>query len=92
MCHNKHMRGFIFDKDGTLFDTEPIYHDVWYEMSCEMGFVVQPKWYDDLRGLNGQELIDLLKIIFPGFSPAFLIDELTRRARKRQLTEQKIRT
>lgn len=48
------IRGFIFDMDGTLFDTERLYRRFWFELGKEHGYYVDDHMLDLMRGASVQ--------------------------------------
>ena len=45
------IRGFIFDMDGTLFDTEKLYRAFWYVVAEQRGFHVDDEMLSRMRGM-----------------------------------------
>ncbi len=45
------IKGFLFDMDGTLLDTERLYHDCWLKVARERGFIMTEDMMDRMRGL-----------------------------------------
>ena len=49
------IEGVIFDMDGLMFDTEPLWTDAWYVVLPEFGFPeVPPALPDAMRGSSGE--------------------------------------
>lgn len=59
------MKGAIFDKDGTLFDSEKYYNEGWYVMAERMGFEVTQAFIDAIWGRSGQDQIDRIHAMKP---------------------------
>jgi HAD superfamily hydrolase (TIGR01509 family) len=55
------IRGAIFDMDGTLLDSMPIYDHVLDDMISDLGKTPKPTLYDDLRYLCGMQVIEFIK-------------------------------
>lgn len=61
------IKGFIFDMDGTLFDTERLYHDLWLKLSEERGFIITEEMMDRMRGAAIQIGASIFESVNPGF-------------------------
>ncbi|EHM44002.1 hypothetical protein HMPREF0080_00072 [Anaeroglobus geminatus F0357] len=48
----KDVKLFIFDMDGTLFDTEPISAHIWKEVGREAGYVVPDRVLQSIIGMS----------------------------------------
>jgi HAD superfamily hydrolase (TIGR01509 family) len=68
-------RGVIFDMDGLLIDTIPLYLTALEAASQEVGHPIAPAYLLSLVGLLGHELRDRL---VQDFGPAFPVDALLR--------------
>ena len=44
------IKGFLFDMDGTVFDTERIYHDGWKWLGDDLGIEIPDILIDSMRG------------------------------------------
>lgn len=82
------LRGIIFDKDGTLFDTERLFRDIWKELEQELEIEFKDEWIADLRGRSGQDRYKCLQKYLPNQDATVLLGELTRRAIVRMEEEQ----
>lgn len=79
-------KGIIFDKDGTLFDTEAMYNDLWFGMCAEPQYKgLHPETVWAIKGYGGQKLVDKTQEMEPDFNGQELMDEIFRRADIRQL-------
>ncbi|MDO4977363.1 MAG: HAD family phosphatase [Eubacteriales bacterium] len=82
--HSK-KKGIIFDKDGTLFDTETMYNQIWFEMCEEEQYAgLNPDTIWAIKGYGGQKLVDKMQESEPDFNGQELIDEIFRRGNLRQ--------
>ena len=43
-------KAFLFDMDGTIFDTEKVYKKCWHEVSQVMGYEIPDELIDMMRG------------------------------------------
>lgn len=74
--------GAIFDMDGLLFDTEPVYGQQWEKLAKVYGFTVSRQMMDELYGTNGIVMERIVKSYLPHLDPAELIRELFENARE----------
>ena len=44
------IKAFLFDMDGTIFDTEKVYKKCWHEVSRVMGYEIPYELIDMMRG------------------------------------------
>ena len=44
------IKGLIFDMDGTIFDTERLYHRSWKKVSKELGYELPDELLNNMRG------------------------------------------
>ena len=59
----KKVNGFkavIFDMDGLMFDTEPIYHRSWYEAAKELGYHLEKGFFRKTQGRNNADTESIL--------------------------------
>ena len=68
MKKKENIRGFIFDMDGTLFDTERLYRKFWFECSAERGFYIDDEMLDRMRGAS---MLKVGKPIFEARNPGY---------------------
>ena len=55
----------IFDKDGTLLDTEPIFKRAWVEVGEKWGLEGIEKMYPSIMGNNGEFIVKKLYAAYP---------------------------
>lgn len=55
------IRGVIFDMDGTLLDTEPLYRRFWVEAARELGFPMEDRHALMIRSMAAEKAEALLK-------------------------------
>lgn len=67
MKDKKKLQAFIFDMDGTLFDTEKIYGEVWKAVGLEQGFIITDEMLDRMRGASMQRGAEIFEEVNPGF-------------------------
>lgn len=53
-------RAVVFDMDGTLVDTEPLYRDAFRQAGAALGVQVSDPFHDRLVGLSSRERVPLL--------------------------------
>ncbi|MDR3209010.1 MAG: HAD family phosphatase, partial [Oscillospiraceae bacterium] len=58
---NKTIRGAIFDMDGTLLDSMPIYDTAVPDMLRALGYAPRADLYDAVRPLSGTEVLAYLR-------------------------------
>lgn len=51
----------IFDMDGLMFDTEPIWASCWPVTLDEFGLACKPGLADAMRGSNGEEAVSIIR-------------------------------
>jgi HAD superfamily hydrolase (TIGR01509 family) len=60
----------IFDMDGLVLDTEPIYRTAWQQTATEMGFHLSDTLYLDFIGRKEEDCVTILAQMWgEGFSP-----------------------
>ena len=58
-------RGFIFDQDGLLFDTEIVYQRAWIEAGRRLGFTIDPALPKRFCGRGRTEIAAFVREEFP---------------------------
>lgn len=66
------IEGAVFDVDGVLFDTERLMHQVWLEVSAEMGW---PQVGEDYLEFVGQNRTDIYAKMLKFYGPEFQREE-----------------
>lgn len=51
----------IFDMDGLMFDTEPIWASCWPKTAIEFGVECMESLADAMRGTNGAEAVSIIR-------------------------------
>lgn len=54
------IKAVIFDMDGLMFDTEPIYHRSWYEAAKELGYYLEKGFFRKTQGRNNTDAESIL--------------------------------
>ena len=73
----------IFDMDGLMLDTEPVYRSAWVQTAAECGYELT----DDLYWRTiGRTRADSEQLLVAEFGPAFPMDEFRLRCRTREAT------
>lgn len=54
------IKAFLFDMDGTLYDSMPNHASAWYQMVCEHGIECTPEEFYLYEGATGQFTVDML--------------------------------
>jgi len=72
-------RCVIFDMDGLLLDSEPLYRVTWQTASAELGFPIDDEFYAHFVGRGNDEAERLLR---KKFGDAFPLDEFRTRWRR----------
>ena len=68
----------VFDADGTLFDTETLMHQVWWDVGREMNFTRPAEEYLDFVGLNRAAMLKRMEDYGPSFDRQEFIVRITR--------------
>lgn len=55
------LRGAVFDMDGTLFDTERIYREIWVELGRQYGKELGDDFIRNVTGTGGEEMYRILE-------------------------------
>ncbi|MCP4902735.1 MAG: HAD family phosphatase [bacterium] len=79
-CSNPGMDAVIFDMDGVIVDSEPIYDLVTAQHLLELGVEAEPLFFDTLRGLD---LIAVWQLIKAQYALQQPIEELAEESRLR---------
>ena len=61
------IKGFIFDMDGTMFDTERIYHHFWKVASAERGYTMTDEMIDKMRGSSIENIGKMFNKVNPDY-------------------------
>ena len=64
------IKAFIFDMDGTLFDTERLYRTMWFKLAPIRGFHIDDEMLDQMRGASLEYGSQVFEAANPGFSYA----------------------
>ena len=56
--------GAVFDMDGTLFDTERIYQEIWTELGKEYGVPLGDEFVREVCGTGGEKMYRILEKYF----------------------------
>jgi HAD superfamily hydrolase (TIGR01509 family) len=76
----REIRAVVFDMDGLMLDTEPIYKRAWQAASAELGRDLDDRFYAQFVGRPND---DCERLLLERFGPEFLLDRF--RARWREL-------
>ncbi|EWH10707.1 HAD superfamily hydrolase [Catenovulum agarivorans DS-2] len=71
-------KAILFDKDGTIFDSEAVYRESWVKAANELGFHFTAEMYDPFVGVRAIESYQGAEKLF---GPDFPIDEFIQRTR-----------
>jgi beta-phosphoglucomutase-like phosphatase (HAD superfamily) len=78
----KQLRAVIFDMDGLILDTEPIYRRAWLAAAKELGYALNERLY---RQLLGRSSVDCEAILQRDLGDEFPVEEFGRLWRQRWL-------
>mgnify|MGYP002721064803 FL=1 len=73
-----HIQGLIFDCDGTLVDTPPLYATAWMAALAEFGARLELEWFRPRAGLSEALLLDDVERHFGIPMPRAAVAQLTR--------------
>ena len=73
------MKGIIFDMDGTMYDSETIYREMWYHLPEEYGCKPCAQLCVDMCGTNGENSRKVVRKYFPQLDPYEFIQRGTQR-------------
>lgn len=62
------IEAFIFDMDGTLFNTERLYRDMWFKLAPVRGFYIDDAMLDQMRGASIEYGSAVFEARNPGYS------------------------
>jgi HAD superfamily hydrolase (TIGR01509 family) len=68
----------IFDMDGLLLDSEPLYRVTWQTAAADLGWPIDDEFYERFVGRGNDEAESLLREFFPGLP----LDEFRNRWRR----------
>lgn len=71
-------KGIIFDMDGTMFDTESIYHKGWELMAHRYGQVYNPGFQLAACGTTGETMRRIVNEFYPGIDPKSFIKDCSK--------------
>ena len=72
-------RAVVFDMDGTLVDSEPLYREAFINAGSELGVQVTEAFHDSLVGLSSRDRVPLLLAEFGAGFPAAMFFAAYRR-------------
>ena len=71
-------KAIIFDMDGTMFDTESIYHKGWKLMAERYGQVHNPDFQIAACGTTGETMIRIVNDFYPGIDAKSFIKDCSK--------------
>ena len=71
-------KGIIFDMDGTMFDTESIYHKGWELMARRYGQVFNPEFQIAACGTTGETMRKIVNEYYPEVDPESFIKDCSK--------------
>lgn len=80
-------KGAIFDMDGTLFDTERLYHESWDIVAVKLGQTVSSGFKEDISGTCGDSMKRVIKRHYPALDPDALIAACLNRVQEIERTQ-----
>lgn len=63
------MKGAIFDMDGVLVDSEPLYQANWTQLAEAFGQTPNPNFPVAVGGTNGEEMRQVIRNFYPSVDP-----------------------
>lgn len=58
-------KGFIFDQDGLLFDTEAVYQAAWIEAGARQGVAIDPQVPRSFSGMGRARIAEIVRAAYP---------------------------
>ena len=77
--------GVIFDMDGLMFDTEPVWVDAWVPTLASVGIDFPPALPDATRGTSGKRLEAIIHQFFPEVDATYVRETLAVTAQQMML-------
>ena len=74
---------FIFDMDGTMFDTEPISYGAWQAACREFGYELPKELFCSVIGMDNRRICD---VFYDHFGSSFPYEEICREKVRLQMT------
>lgn len=69
----KNIKGFIFDMDGVIFDTERVYLNIWCEVFKKYGYEMKKELYISVMG-RGRKIVK--EVFLENYGPLLPIEEM----------------